>query len=210
MFSGIVEDIGVLQALEEKDKGSVLRVGVRKIDAGELVLGESVAVNGVCLTVVSVENGSFSVDASHETLSRTNLSGLRAGSRVNLERSLRVGDRMGGHIVTGHVDGIGTVQSIAPVGESRVFSFSIPAALAKYVVEKGSVAIDGVSLTVNSVGGTEFSVNIIPYTLRETTFSEFGRGGEVNIECDIIGKYVEKMLSGADTPAEGSSVGRKL
>ena len=210
MFSGIVEDVGVLQALEEKDKGVLLRVGVRKIDAGELVLGESVAVNGVCLTVVSVEDGSFSVDASHETLSRTNLSGLRAGSRVNLERSLRVGDRMGGHIVTGHVDGIGTVQSIAPVGESRVFSFSIPAALAKYVVEKGSVAVDGVSLTVNSVRGTEFSVNIIPYTLRETTFSEFRRGREVNIECDIIGKYVEKMLSGADVPAEGSSVGRKL
>ena len=210
MFSGIVEDVGVLQALEEKDKGVVLRVGLRKIDAGELVLGESVAVNGVCLTVVSVEDGSFSVDASHETLSRTNLSGLRAGSGVNLERSLRVGDRMGGHIVTGHVDGVGTVQSIAPVGESRVFSFSIPAALAKYVVEKGSVAVDGVSLTVNSVRGTEFSVNIIPYTLRETTFSEFRRGREVNIECDIIGKYVEKMLSGADTPAEGSSVGRKL
>ena len=210
MFSGIVEDVGVLQALEEKDKGVVLRVGLRKIDAGELVLGESVAVNGVCLTVVSVENGSFSVDASHETLSRTNLSGLRAGGRVNLERSLRVGDRMGGHIVTGHVDGIGTVQSIAPVGESRVFSFSIPATLAKYVVEKGSVAVDGVSLTVNSVGGTEFSVNIIPYTLRETTFSEFRRGREVNIECDIIGKYVEKILSGADVPAEGSPVGRKL
>ena len=210
MFSGIVEDIGVLRALEEKDKGVVLRVGVRKIDAGELVLGESVAVNGVCLTVVSVEDGSFSVDASHETLSRTNLSGLRAGSGVNLERSLRVGDRMGGHIVTGHVDGVGTVQSVAPAGESRVFSFSIPAALAKYVVEKGSVAVDGVSLTVNSVRGTEFSVNIIPYTLRETTFSEFRRGREVNIECDIIGKYVEKMLSGTDTPTGGSSVGRKL
>ena len=210
MFSGIVEDVGVLQALEEKDKGVVLRVGVRKINAEELVLGESVAVNGVCLTVVSVEDGSFSVDASHETLSRTNLSGLRAGSRVNLERSLRVGDRMGGHIVTGHVDGVGTVQSIVLVGESRVFSFSIPAELAKYVVEKGSVAVEGVSLTVNSVMGTEFSVNIIPYTLRETTFSEFRRGREVNIECDIIGKYVEKMLSGADVPAEGSSVGRKL
>ena len=210
MFSGIVEDVGALQALEEKDKGVVLRVGLRNIDAGELVLGESVAVNGVCLTVVSVEDGSFSVDASHETLSRTNLSGLRAGGRVNLERSLRVGDRMGGHIVTGHVDGIGTVQSIAPVGESRVFSFSIPATLAKYVVEKGSVAVDGVSLTVNSVEGAEFSVNIIPYTLRETTFSEFRRGREVNIECDIIGKYVEKMLSGADVPAEGSPVGRKL
>ncbi len=210
MFSGIVEDIGAVGALEKKDKGVLLRIGVRKIDAGELDLGESVAVNGVCLTVVSVEDGSFSVDASHETLSRTNLSGLRTGSGVNLERSLRVGDRMGGHIVTGHVDGVGVVQSITPVGESRVFSFSIPAVLAKYVVEKGSVAVDGVSLTVNSVKDTEFSVNIIPYTLRETTFSEFRRGSEVNIECDIIGKYVEKMLSGANVSAEGSAVGRKL
>ena len=210
MFSGIVEDIGAVQALEGKDKGVLLKIGVRKIDAGELVLGESVAVNGVCLTVVSAGDGGFSVDASHETLSRTNLSGLRAGSGVNLERSLRVGDRMGGHIVTGHVDGVGTVQSITPVGESRVFSFLIPAALAKYVVEKGSVAVDGVSLTVNSVKGTEFSVNIIPYTLRETTFSEFRRGREVNIECDIIGKYVEKMLSGEDASFEGSAVGRKL
>ena len=210
MFSGIVEDIGAVRALEKKDKGALLRVGVQKIDAGELILGESVAVNGVCLTVVSAGDRGFSVDASHETLSKTNLSGLRAGSGVNLERSLRVGDRMGGHIVTGHVDGVGIVQSITPVGESWVFSFSIPDSLAKYVVEKGSVAVDGVSLTVNSVKGTEFSVNIIPYTLRETTFSEFCQGREVNIECDIIGKYVEKMLSGENAPAGGSPVGRKL
>ena len=210
MFSGIVEDIGAVRALEKKDKGALLRVGVQKIDAGELILGESVAVNGVCLTVVSAGDGGFSVDASHETLSKTNLSGLRAGSGVNLERSLRVGDRMGGHIVTGHVDGVGIVQSITPVGESRVFSFSIPDSLAKYVVEKGSAAVDGVSLTVNSVKGTEFSVTIIPYTLRETTFSEFCQGREVNIECDIIGKYVEKMLSGENAPAGGSPVGRKL
>ena len=210
MFSGIVEDIGAVRALEKKDKGALLRVGVQKIDAGELILGESVAVNGVCLTVVSAGDRGFSVDASHETLSKTNLSGLRAGSGINLERSLRVGDRMGGHIVTGHVDGVGIVQSITQVGESRVFSFSIPDPLAKYVVEKGSVAVDGVSLTVNSVKGTEFSVNIIPYTLRETTFSEFRQGREVNIECDIIGKYVEKMLSGENAPAGGSPVGRKL
>ena len=210
MFSGIVEDVGELQTLEEKDKGVLLKIKVRKIDAGKLVQGESLAVNGVCLTVVSVEGGVFSVDASHETLLRTNLSGLREGNGINLERSLRVGDRMSGHIVTGHVDGVGTVRSVTPVGESRVFSFSIPVALAKYVVEKGSVAVDGVSLTVNSVKGTEFSVNIIPHTLRETTFSEFRRGREVNLECDIIGKYVEKMLSGADTSPEGSTVGRKL
>ncbi|MCY4262565.1 MAG: riboflavin synthase [Candidatus Dadabacteria bacterium] len=210
MFSGIVEEVGVLQALEKKDKGVLLRVGVRRIKASDLVLGESVAVNGVCLTVVSIGDGCFSIEASHETLSRTNLSGLRPESTVNLERSLRVGDRMGGHIVTGHVDGVGVVQSVTPVGESRVFVFSIASRLAKYVVEKGSIAVDGVSLTVNSVDGANFSVNIIPYTLRETTFSGFQPGGEVNIECDIIGKYVEKMLSGAFPSAGGSPVGRKL
>lgn len=210
MFSGIVEDIGAVRALEKKDKGVLLRIGVRNIDAGELAPGESVAVNGVCLTVVSAGDGSFSVDASQETLSRTNLSGLRTGSGVNLERSLRVGDRMGGHIVTGHVDGVGVVKSITPAGESRVFSFSTSPSLAKYVVEKGSVAVDGVSLTVNSVKDTGFSVNIIPYTLRETTFSGFRRGREVNIECDIIGKYVERMLSGVNLPAGGSPAGRKL
>ena len=210
MFSGIVEEVGVLRALEKRDKGVLLRIGVRKIEAGEMTLGESVAVNGVCLTVVSLEDGGFSVEASHETLSRTNLSGLLPESPVNLERSLRVGDRMGGHIVTGHVDGVGVVQSVTPVGESRVFIFSIPSQLAKYVVEKGSVAVDGVSLTVNSVDDSEFSVNIIPYTLRETTFSGFHLGREVNIECDIIGKYVEKMLSGAAPSAGGSPVGRKL
>jgi len=210
MFSGIVEDMGTVRAFEKKDKGILLRIEVQKIDAGKLILGESVAVNGVCLTVVSVGDGSFSIDASSETLSRTNLSGLRVGSKVNLERSLRVGDRMGGHIVMGHVDGVGVVQSIVPAGESRVFSFSIPPQRAKYMVEYGSVAVDGVSLTLNSVKGAEFSVNIIPYTLRETTFSEFRRGREVNIECDVIGKYVEKMLSGVNKPEESSPVIGKL
>ena len=194
MFTGIVEDVGVVRGVWKKDKDALIKIGVGEIDSEEISLGESVAVNGVCLTVISVGDGEFSVEASHETLSRTNLSNLLPQAPVNLERSVRVGDRMGGHIVTGHVDGIGTVESIVPVGESLVFSFSLPDALARYLVEKGSVAVDGVSLTVNSAEGSEFSVNIIPHTLEKTIFSELRKGSQVNIECDIIAKHVEKML----------------
>ncbi len=194
MFTGIVEDVGVVRGVWKKDKDALIKIGVGEIDSEEISLGESVAVNGVCLTVISVGDGEFSVEASHETLSRTNLSNLLPKTPVNLERSVRVGDRMGGHIVTGHVDGIGTVESIVPVGESLVFSFSLPDALARYLVEKGSVAVDGVSLTVNSAEGSEFSVNIIPHTLEKTIFSELRKGSQVNIECDIIAKHVEKML----------------
>lgn len=210
MFTGIVEDVGRVLFVEKKPRDAVFRIGLNGIPAAEIRKGESVAVNGVCLTAVSVGEGDFSAEASRETLSRTNLSGLRAGSGVNLERSIRAGDRMGGHIVTGHVDGVGVVGSRESVGESVVFSFSIPAGLSKYVVEKGSVAVDGVSLTVNSAVGEEFSVNIIPHTLKETIFSELREGGKVNIECDIIGKYVEKMLFAEDGSRRGSPRGRGL
>lgn len=210
MFTGIVEDVGRVLFVEKKPRDAVFRIGLNGIPAAEVRKGESVAVNGVCLTAVSVGEGDFSAEASRETLSRTNLSGLRAGSGVNLERSVRAGDRMGGHIVTGHVDGVGVVRSRESVGESVVFSFSIPAGLSKYVVEKGSIAVDGVSLTVNSAAGEEFSVNIIPHTLKETIFSELREDGKVNIECDIIGKYVEKMLFAEDGSRRGSPLGRRL
>ena len=210
MFTGIVEDVGQVLSVEKRPRDAVFRIGLNGIPAAEVRKGESVAVNGVCLTAVSVGEGDFSAEASRETLSRTNLSGLRAGSGVNLERSVRAGDRMGGHIVTGHVDGVGVVRSRESVGESVVFSFSIPAGLSKYVVEKGSVAVDGVSLTVNSAAGEEFSVNIIPHTLKETIFSELREDGKVNIECDIIGKYVEKMLFAEDGSRRGSPLGRRL
>ncbi len=198
MFTGIIEDVGTVKIIDKKEKEVVLSISVRKIDSGEIAIGESIAVNGVCLTVVSVDKWGFSVEVSQETLSRTGLLNICTGSGVNLERSLRMGDRMGGHIVTGHVDGVGVVESIFPSGESIVFWFSIPKSLSRYVVEKGSIAVDGVSLTVNSVKAEEFSVNIIPYTQKETIFSELVLGSQVNLECDIIGKYVEKMLAGKD------------
>ena len=205
MFTGIVEDVGGVLFVERKSGDAVFRIGVDKIPASQIVRGESIAVNGVCLTAVAVGGKDFSAEASRETLSRTSLSGLRAGDGVNLERSIRAGDRMGGHIVTGHVDGVGMVGSRAPAGESVVFSFSIPRELSRYVVEKGSIAVDGVSLTVNSAGGEEFSVNIIPHTLRETIFSGLRAGAKVNLECDIIGKYVERLLFAEDGSRRGSS-----
>ena len=196
MFTGIVEDIGTVTAVARRAKESTITVRVSKIDPGGLVLGESIAVSGVCLTVTTLEGDTFSVDASRETLSRTSLGKLRAGSPVNLELSLKAGGRMGGHIVSGHVDGVGMVKSKRKRGRSVEFMFTAPGNVMKYIVEKGSVAIDGVSLTVNTVAGSEFGVNIIPYTLEETTFGSLRTGSPVNIECDIIGKYVERFITG--------------
>ncbi len=196
MFTGIVEDRGTVTEIKRRAKESTLTFRVNRIDVREMVMGESISVNGACLTVTSLEGDTFTVDASRETLSRTNLGKLRVGSMVNLERSLRVGDRMGGHMVSGHVDGVGSVKSKKKRGGSVEFRFTAPGQIMKYMVEKGSVAIDGVSLTVNAVEGGEFTVNIIPYTLAETTFGALRTGKPVNIECDIIGKYVEKLMTG--------------
>lgn len=197
MFTGIVEDTGVIKTVEKKDKESTFTISVGHMDLSGAALGDSIAVNGACLTVTTLGGGEFTVDASHETLSRTTLGTLAPGARVNLERALRAGDRLGGHIVNGHVDGVGRVVSKMKSGGSYVFRFSLPEELARYVVEKGSVAVDGVSLTVNSSEGNEFTVNIIPYTLSETTFGGLEPGSPVNIECDVIAKYVEKLASGA-------------
>lgn len=195
MFTGIIEDIGRVSGIKRKQKESVFTFEVHKIDIAEVELGESIAVNGACLTVASLGKNTFTVDASRETLSKTNLGKLKSGSRVNLERSLRVGAKLGGHLVNGHVDGVGRALSKKKHGDSIEFRFSVPGALAKYIVQKGSVAVDGVSLTVNEVKGSDFSVNIIPYTLEETIFGALKAGDDVNIECDIIGKYVEKFVT---------------
>lgn len=195
MFTGIIEDIGRVSGIKRKQKESVFTFEVHKIDIAEVELGESIAVNGACLTVASLGKNTFTVDASRETLSKTNLGKLKSGSRVNLERSLRVGAKLGGHLVNGHVDGVGRALSKKKHGDSIEFRFSVPDALAKYIVQKGSVAVDGVSLTVNEVKGSDFTVNIIPYTLEETIFGALKAGDDVNIECDIIGKYVEKFVT---------------
>lgn len=157
--------------------------------------GESIAVNGVCLTARDIKGNSFLVDVSPETLSRTGLGELKSGSQVNLERALRLSDRLGGHMVSGHVDTQGRVEDRRSEGDFTIFTFSLSRSLVKYVIEKGSVAINGVSLTVNSCEGDRFTVSIIPHTLVVTTLGELKPGDSVNIEVDIIGKYVEKLLS---------------
>lgn len=194
MFTGIIEDTGEVRYAGFSGGDGVFKISPNRIDTDELVAGESISVNGVCLTVTKKGSSDFTVDVSRETLSRTNLSSFTTGSRINLERSLKAGDRMGGHIVTGHIDGVGTVDSIAKAGDSVEFWFLLPESLSKYMIQKGSVAVDGVSLTVNSVEGNRFSVNIIPHTQKETVFSDYSTGHIVNIECDIIGKYVEKFV----------------
>lgn len=195
MFTGLVEDIGTVRNIEEGEKENRYTIEFNKINADEIVIGESIAVNGVCLTVVTLNENSFTIDASHETLKKTNLSGLTSGKRVNLERALKADGRFGGHIVTGHIDGTAEVIKITPSGKSVEYEFSVEKGLEKYIVSKGSVAVDGISLTVNEVNNNIFSVNIIPHTQVETVIGDLQISSVVNIECDIIGKYVEKLTS---------------
>lgn len=198
MFTGLIEDLGTVRELR-KSADSVRLTVATGIAMTELELGESIAVNGICLTVVSFGDGQFSADVSPETVSCSTLSALASGSRVNLERALRFGARLGGHLVSGHVDIVGTVVALVRDGNAYRFTFQLPVEVNRYVVEKGSVAIDGISLTVNSVTEDTFSVAIIPHTLAETTLKDRQVGSRVNIETDIIGKYVERLLS----PASG-------
>ena len=167
--------------------------------------GESIAVNGACLTARDIQGRRFLVDVSPESLSRTGLGSLEVGSRVNLERALRLADRLGGHLVSGHVDALGRVEERRAVGDFTLFTFSLDAGLTKYVIEKGSITIDGVSLTVNSCTGNRFSVSIIPHTLAVTTLGRLKQGDQVNIEVDIIGKYVEKLLSEQSAETDSGS-----
>jgi riboflavin synthase len=167
----------------------------------QLTLGESVAVDGACLTVVAFQGNQFTVDVSAETLSRTTLGAKRPGARLNLERALRLGDRLGGHLVSGHVDAMGRLADRRTEGRSLRLYFEIPRELSRYTIEKGSIAINGISLTINGCGAGHFDVNIVPHTARETTLDDLPIGQQVNIETDLIGKYVERMtLPWTDTP----------
>ncbi len=193
MFTGLIEDIGTVREIETGEKENRYTIETDKINPEELVIGESIAINGVCLTVVTLRGNTFTIDASHETLAKTNLSGFTHGKRVNLERALKADGRFGGHIVTGHIDGTAEVSGITPVGKSVEYSFALDKSLEKYIISKGSVAVDGISLTVNEIKNNIFSVNIIPHTQVETVIGDLKISSVVNIECDIIGKYVEKL-----------------
>ena len=195
MFTGLVEEIGVVEELEQLD--DAVRIAVRAPKVTEdAAPGDSIAVDGVCLTVVDNVDGSFTADVMRETLDRSRLGTYRAGSRVNLERALAAGQRMGGHIVQGHVDGVAEVVSRTPSEHWEVVRFTLPRQLSRYVVEKGSIAVNGTSLTVSAVGEGYFEVSLIPTTLRDTTAGALAPGDPVNLEVDIVAKYVEKMVQG--------------
>ena len=193
MFTGLIEDVGIVHALRVNQGAAALTVETY-LAVSSMPLGASIAVNGACLTVVKKARGSFTVDVSPETLSMTNLDRLRVGSPVNIERPMRLQERLGGHLVTGHVDGIATVSAMAKRGEFTVFSFRLPPRLGALLVSKGSVAVDGISLTVNQCRAGAFSVAIIPFTLRHTNLRARQVGDKVNIETDLIGKYVQSFM----------------
>jgi riboflavin synthase len=194
MFTGIVQALGRVAALDGNALGARLRIDAGGLDMGDVALGDSIAVDGCCLTVVEFDANGFAADVSRETLECT--AGFAAGARTNLEKALRAGDRLGGHLVTGHVDGVGDVVSITPDGDSRRFEFRMPMELAKYVARKGSVTVNGVSLTVNASGADRFHVNLIPHTLSVTNLGALRAGDRVNLEVDLIARYVERMLTG--------------
>jgi riboflavin synthase len=200
VFTGIVHEMGEIVVVEHADGDARLRVRSPTI-AGDAQFGESVAVNGVCLTVVTSDDSTFTADVMPETLRRSTLGTLSAGQRVNLERALTPTSRLGGHIVQGHVDGVGTVLSREPGPRWDVVRIRVPHDIARYVVAQGSIAVEGVSLTVSDVDDDSFAVSLIPTTLAETTLGERQPGDEVNLEVDVIAKYVERLLTRAEHPA---------
>ncbi|MDO4921377.1 MAG: riboflavin synthase [Phascolarctobacterium sp.] len=194
MFTGLVAELGTVQNLARQGESYHLTVSAAKV-MQNLKIGDSVAVNGACLTVVRLDGGAFTADVMPETVRLTNIGQLRTGDKVNLERTLRLCDGLDGHIVSGHVEGQGVIAGRRPEGIAMVVNISAPPELLKYIIKKGSVAIDGISLTVTQITDTDFSVSLIPHTAKETTLGFKDVGDKVNLETDIIGKYVERMLS---------------
>lgn len=206
MFTGIIEEIGTVRSIKKNTHSAVLTVKALKV-LDDLNMGDSIAVNGVCLTVVSITDGLFSADVMHETVNRSNLWNLKTGDMVNLERAVTLNGRLGGHIVSGHIDGTGVIRNIKKDENAVWFTIRAPKSILRYVVEKGSVAIDGVSLTVAGVTENDFGVSVIPNTVKCTALGKKHTGDVVNLENDCVGKYVEKLLR---MPAGQSSISRKF
>lgn len=197
MFTGIIEEVGKVKAIEVSSKMGKLTISCNKVLEGSEI-GHSIATNGVCLTINSFSGKEFSADVSIETLNVTNLGTLKSGDAVNLERALSLGHRLGGHLVSGHVDGIGVVSNVKDTGSYRHITIKVDDDLARYIIPKGSVTIDGISLTVVRTSGREFELCIIPTTLKDTTLDGVKVSQRINVECDIIGKYVERLLNHKD------------
>jgi riboflavin synthase len=192
MFTGLIEEIGMIQSVAKGVKSAQLTISGDKV-LQDMKLGDSISTNGVCLTVISFSNKSFVVDVMPETMRRSNLNNLKPGSKVNLERALKLGDRLGGHIVSGHIDGVGRISAIEEEDNATWVTIMSEAEIMKYIIEKGSIAIDGTSLTVAYVDRESFKVSIIPLTRDETTLLSKKIGDEVNLECDMVGKYIERL-----------------
>jgi riboflavin synthase len=209
MFTGLIEEVGRVLKIEVKGSSASIAVAAG-FPPGEVRIGDSIAVNGACLTVVGKGNGAFTFDASPETISRTSFRNLKSGSPVNLERALHLSDRLDGHLVAGHVDCVAVIAERREVSGNLLFTFRIPREFARYVAEKGSVAIDGISLTVNAVGSDTFSVNIIPLTSSRTTLADKRVGDEVNIETDMLCKYLERLMIGRGDREAGAGLSLEL
>ena len=196
MFTGIIEAVGTLAALQPKGEDISVRVKSGKLDLSDVKLGDSIATNGVCLTVVELTGDGYIADLSLETLQRSSFVHYQAGQKVNLERALTPDTRLGGHLVSGHVDGVGEIVSVKPLGRAKEYWIKAPDELAKYIAEKGSITVDGISLTVNAIDGARFKLTIVPHTSGETTVDEWQTGVKVNLEVDVIARYLERLLLG--------------
>jgi len=206
MFTGIIQSVGQIQTIEKKQNDCRLTIQTGKLDMSKTQLGDSIAVNGVCLTAIKLSENSFAADVSNESLSLTTLGELKPGDAINLEKALTLSTPLGGHLVSGHVDGVGSVSKRWSDGRSERFEIEAPAQLAKYIAQKGSVCIDGTSLTVNAVNGARFELNIVPHTLKETIMGSYQAGKKVNLEVDLIARYLERLMLG-DAAAEENNAG---
>jgi riboflavin synthase len=200
MFTGIIEETGKIDSISIKGNSAVIRIKCSKV-LEDSKIGDSIAVNGVCLTATAISSNTFSADISYETIKRTSLANAVAGTKVNLERAMTLTSRLGGHLVSGHVDCLGTIDSITPKGESYVLRVRFPSELNKYVAEKGSITIDGISLTIASISGQTFDVAVIPHTFKETVLADKRKGDKVNLEADVIARYLERLMKN-----EGKSI----
>ncbi|GMR03824.1 MAG: riboflavin synthase [Gammaproteobacteria bacterium] len=206
MFTGIVQSVGRIASIEKSGEDMRLRIDAGTLDLTDVKIGDSISVSGVCLTVVDLSGRILACDVSAETLSRSSFSRMQAGDKLNLEKALTPAGYLGGHFVSGHVDGVGRVLERRDAGRSVQLRVEVPPKLSKYIAEKGSICIDGVSLTVNSVSDSEFEVNLVPHTLKETTLGEFKTGREVNIEVDILARYLERLFLNKETTKPVSAI----